>query len=276
MRVSIKVHNYARLKAIPDGYIQPTISALVSHDFSLIPLLQDQELLDSKIAETLAVLQDDPDLNVNLGIIKPGRNPTVYCPATREVEELRAEVGRIDPTKVEQLMRVLLADLSVEEIQLCLTNKGAMLARYSAAKTKVIQNQSQGSPSEWTVNQSTHMDGQAYPTRLSESHRESNQRSISLVDIGTDTFDLESLAELPPQDILNHLSSPDGDAILAKLELSRPNSHGMATNSKWTLRVMAKLAAARKTDIAAQLVKKLDVSLYLQVSSMLTKSVCHI
>ncbi len=225
----------------------------------MIPLLHDHDQLDAKIAETLGVLQDDPDLNMDLGIVQPGRYPSLSRPTPEVEARLRAEIKRIDPLEADAIMRILLANLSIDEVQHSLANKNFLNSKYTSAKKEIIRRQE----NQHAAQLASDIFGPSVGDEVVQPDppREPAFRSPPpLEPIPIEAVDLDSLARLPTRDIVTHLSGPIGDAILFKLEIARPDSREEAAIARWTQRVMTKPQSAKKSEIATQIIKKLDVS----------------
>jgi hypothetical protein len=241
-------------KAVPEAYIEPTVKALVKHDLSLIPLLHDREQLDAKIAETLGVLHEDPELNMNLGIGQPGRNPSVLMPSSDEVARLRTEIERIDPMDVDEIMGILLTNLSLDAVHHSLTNRRFLAIKYSAAKKEVIRQQEE----QCLTMRSTPTDAsdRVQPPQSSDPPPRPPPDAEAL----HDNLELRALAALSNRDILTKLSGLDGDALCGRLGIARPMFQDVSANKRWTQAVMAKPTLATRNEIRKQLMQKLDVS----------------
>ena len=254
--MSLRVRNLPCIKAVPEEFIDPTINALVGYDLALIPLLHDPEQLDAKITETIGVLQDDPELGVNLEISQPVRNPYMIQPTKRDDAKLRAEVDRIDPMDLNEVMKILLA-VSPDVLQRCLDNKSYLASRYNIAKKEVIRCQQ-------TKQQSLYSADGGSPKKPSASVLTAqNDANItpSPSSVGAYSADLRSFACLPVHNIIAHLNGENGDEILHHLGVIRCDPKEAAATATWTQSVLAKPLLTRKEEIADQMVDKLEVNL---------------
>jgi hypothetical protein len=266
-RVSVRVRTYCKIHTIPDGYVEPAIKALVAHDLALIPLLHDRDQLDAKIQETLAVLQGDPELDINLGVqptLAPSSPTKLHLKSIHSPEELesklREEIERIDPMEVEEVMGILFATMQVADIRHAVQNKGYLAAKYNIAKKELIRRQSEVRVTVVPTSEPSSIASRS-GAELTESHE---AVVIKLAEDCTrftaETVDLPSLVEMPVKDIMANLGGEEGDAILLKLGMSRPTATEAAALAKWTKGVMEKSGVERKAEIAGMMSKKLDVS----------------
>ena len=226
---------------VPEGLVDPAVKALVEHDLALIPLLHDREQLDSKIAETLSVLQDDAELNYNLVHL----SGMPLGPALVEHARLRAEVERIDPMEVDELMPIFLEFLSPAALQHCVENRSFLASRYNVAKKELIRRQEE----LHTV------DATRTTTKATTEATSNNVNRIS-----TDDINIDKLASLPVRQMISNVSDEEGEVVLIKLGVNGPDSEAMSTMRTWSGKMMTKPIRERRKEIAKQLVKKLEVS----------------
>lgn len=273
-RVAARVRTYAKTRSIPDGYVEPTIKALVALDLSLVPLLHDPEQLEAKITETLSVLQGDPELDINLGVQSSQASLVKDMGAISEdPEELRSrlheEIARIDPMEVDEVLTIMLPMLSHAEISQCLLNKNFLAAKYNVAKKQLIKQQT-AAREEVALSGSPPLEATSSPISSDISSETASPPPQSdpvkppviddFIRVSPDTVDLPFLASLSIRDIMANLSSEDGEAILSKVECSRPTATEAASLARWTKGVMEKTGVERKAEIAGMLAKKMDVS----------------
>ncbi|EIW69665.1 hypothetical protein TREMEDRAFT_30506, partial [Tremella mesenterica DSM 1558] len=239
-RVDPRVRTFAQLNAVPEGFIQPAVSALVQSDLELISLLHDPHQLQIRIAETIGTLQGDPDLD----------SVSSLPLSSRESDTLHAEVARIDPMEVDQVMTILLSTVTIEELRHCLSSKSYLAATYNVAKKELIRRQEVTAP---TVPAPTPVNQSPSPPR---SSLEPNQDPPTILDIPSAT--LPALAALSARDIVANLTYEGSDILLFKLNLGRPAAQEVSGLAAWSDKVMKKPMIERKTEMAAMLAKRLD------------------
>jgi hypothetical protein len=268
------VRTYAKTRSIPDGYVEPTIKALVALDLSLVPLLHDPDQLQAKITETLSVLQGDPELDINLGVQSSQPSPVKDVDAISEdPEELRGrlheEIARIDPMEVDEVLVIMLPMLSHAEISHCLLNKNFLAAKYNVAKKELIKQQATASK-DVALSSSPPLEATSSPISSDISSETASPPPLShsvkppviddFIRVSPETVNLPFLASLGIRDIMANISGEDGEAILSKVECSRPTATEAASLARWTKGVMEKTGVERKAEIAGMLAKKMDVS----------------
>lgn len=256
-RLVVRVGQFSRKGGIPEGFIDPTVKALVGYDIALLPLLSDPTQLDAKIAETIGVLQGDPELNMNLGILQPGLYSTVNSLDRDDVARLRAEVERVDPIHLDLVMDLILAKLTADELDYCFISKGFLMSRYNIAKKEVIQWEDIQKSAAASRDQKDNGDLKAETLLQSE---DAPSRLFPPTGASSDDIDsIRTLACLPIQDIIAHLTGPNGDAMLHHLGIARPSNKEIISATIWSQAVVAKPLSMRKTEIAERVMKRLKV-----------------
>ena len=258
-RVSERVKFYIKLNNVSAQLVEPAVEALVRMDLELIPLLEDPGALLVRIAETVANLQSDPDIPMDQAA--PASFPPPSPLSIPEQDRLHAEVERIDPMEVDQIMDILLATVDVHELRHCLSSKSYLAATYNVAKKELIRRQ-ETSTSERDLDSSmssrlprTSTD-EAAPALEKDSHSPVSE-PISPLDLNT--VNIETLAALPARNIMAHLTADSSDVLLMKISVSRPTASSVLELVKWSEAVLKKEPAARKSDIATRLAKALGL-----------------
>jgi len=246
-RVTPIVQRYAQVHSVPEGYCQPTISALANHDLALIPLLHDTAALNAKIAETVTVLQGDPELDINLGVSRPQR---LHPPTKAEIGLVREEVVKIDPVDVDAVMPILMRNMRGGDVQLCLDSRAALAGRYNAAKRILLSERGE------EVNAEVEADAPETPPPPSGP-------VVALFErITLSSATIERLSALPSADIMSNLQGSEGDNLLGKLGLSKPSAKDKNLNEAWTRKTLPKAPVERKAEMANMLAKKVEVNIW--------------
>jgi len=245
-RVTPIVQRYVQIHSVPDDYCEPTISALAGHDLSLIPLLHDTTALNAKIAETVTILQDDPDLSLSLSVARGAR---MAPPTEDEIRLIREEVAKIDPVDVDAVMPIIMRNMSGGDIELCLESRNALPGRYNAAKRVLLGERDREQKKDVPVKPSL---------RTTQSLSDPIEALFERLDLSSATTEL--LAALPAPDIRANLHGSEGDSLLGKLGLSRPSVKDKNLNEAWTKKLLPKGPVERKAEIANMIAKKVDVS----------------
>ncbi|KAL7423910.1 hypothetical protein Q5752_001495 [Cryptotrichosporon argae] len=251
-RVRGRVQAYARSHGVPEGYVEPTVKALGDHDLALIPLLHDGAQLEAKIAETFNVLQSDPDLDINMGLRRPGARPSPEELTSTLTARLRHEVERIDPLNVDTVLAIMEKHFQPGDLARCVEIKAALLDAYNRAKNELVQ---QLQLNETTNDEDSDAEGESELASSADEGESDDSIEADTTAPALSNLSLVDLAKLPAPQARAYLESPSADD-LARLCLERPSQAAL----EWVVRSNDKSALERKSEMVAQLTGMLESS----------------
>ncbi|KAK4688223.1 hypothetical protein P7C73_g1892, partial [Tremellales sp. Uapishka_1] len=253
-RVSPRVQSFAHSQSIPEGYVEPTVKALVAHDLALIPLLHDTSQLDAKIVETLAVLQEDPDLNINMGIVSPISRPfrsvsTNFNSKANHRQRFQKSVEEIDPVKSGGVSD-LLKKLPPLEIQESLNIQAVSLNHYAGAKNVGPKSTAQAAVLPASSSPST--ESLPHPPLPRSSTPPSSFVKLCIKDAT-----LGSLAASSSRNILENINV-GGEELLAKLSITKIDIKESAKLQEWVDGLKGKTKLERRVEIGNRLATRVN------------------
>jgi hypothetical protein len=254
--VTPRVHIAAQIQSINMEHIASIIQELVSLDLALLPLLTDNAALEDEIADIATRLH----------------SPTPGQPSTTEwSSRLRGEILRIDPIEVDQIMAILNRSLNIGDTTRALASKSILASRYNVAKRELIGKQEKHKEEEeekgkqkdkekGTSSASTSLATFNSITPIECQRNPDGQAADDIFgpkEINLDGLTLGSFVKLSIKEMISHIGLGHGHVILDTLGVQL-NSDKSSVGD-WIKKVMAKGGAARRTEIAAMYITKLDV-----------------
>lgn len=262
-RISSFVRRYMIQHGIPDEYLEPAVKALVRQDLALIPLLHDFSALEAKMAETLSVLQDDPENAINLCVNLPARAEMVIgneaspkMDITDKQTSLRTEVKRMSPDEIDDVVPVMLRMMEPRDIDRCLENDSFLARRYNTAKKEL--NRRQESFDTDDTGRSSPVQPDTPAGRINLNGR--SPEVTSLAPLAIDGLTISKFALMTVHEMTHHLEGSQGAEIYEKLNIPFPGSVERDINEAFKSATLCKTVLQRKLDITHRIVQACEVS----------------
>jgi hypothetical protein len=236
-RVLPLVRSFVKLNDVPSIFIENITRTLVSLDLALIPILASKALLDREMADIVNNIQQQ---------LKP---PSLADLRVR----LRAEVARIDPLGVDLVMEVMERGLKISDVQHALSNKSNLRRRYDLAKkelNRIQETEKKESPASTSSSRSSTLPPLATSVKVEPQYTKLVVEDVTL----------EGLIGLGTKDMMRNINGDDGEAILAKVGVSKPSEKERLGIEDWYGKVMLMEGKRGKEEIIKMISAKLDVS----------------